>query len=123
MRNLNKVQGRIVNDWVKERFGGVGDHTCGCFMVPSNIDGSHLRIIAASGGGWDHVSVSRHDRIPVWLEMQYIARMFFEPDEVCMELHVPPSSHVNCHPHCLHLWRPLDGVQIPLPPPEFVGPT
>lgn len=43
--------------------------------------------------------------------------------EVCGKRYwVPKRDHINCHPHCLHLWRPLKG-RIPLPPSEMVGPT
>ena len=78
-----------------------------------------LRVIACNGEGWDHVSVSREDRIPTWDEMEKIKRMFFREDETAMQLHVPPSRHINCHPHVLHLWRPHD-VAIPLPPEWMV---
>ncbi len=32
----------------------------------------------------------------------------------------PESQHINDHPRCLHLWRPLDR-EIPLPPSWLVG--
>lgn len=79
----------------------------------------HLNVIACNGEGWDHVSVSRPDRIPTWDEMEKIKRMFFKEDETVMQLHVPPSRHINCHPHVLHLWRPHEGA-IPLPPEWMV---
>jgi hypothetical protein len=53
--------------------------------------------------------------------MEAIKRTFFCASETVMQLHVPPSEHINCHPHCLHLWRPQD-ADIPRPPPEMVGP-
>ncbi|HEY1881361.1 MAG TPA: hypothetical protein VGG68_15650 [Caulobacteraceae bacterium] len=48
-------------------------------------------------------------------------RAFFRDDETAMQLHVPPTDHINAHPCCLHLWAPNDGRQIPRPPGEFVG--
>jgi hypothetical protein len=79
-----------------------------------------LRVIASHGMGWDHVSVSLGHRCPTWEEMSFIKRLFFLPDEVVMQLHVAESSHINIHPHCLHLWRPQH-AEIPLPDPLMVG--
>lgn len=80
-----------------------------------------LKVIASDGYGWDHVSVSCEGRCPTWGEMELIKRLFFKEDETAMQLHVPPQDHVNCHPYCLHLWRPQD-AEIPRPPSELVGP-
>jgi hypothetical protein len=103
----------------------------GCFRLPSPIDGQDLRCLVSAGETsdrrlglppWDHVSVSRADRIPWWAEMDYIARKFFRPKETCMQLHVPDSEHVNHNENCLHLWRPAGLKKIPLPPSIMVGP-
>jgi len=88
------------------------------FKVKSPVSG-HLRVIATSSDGWDHVSISHKSRIPLWKEMEFIKRMFFHPDEVAFQLHVPPAKHINYHANCLHLWRPHD-QPIPLPPIEMV---
>ena len=91
----------------------------GAFMIKSPIDGKTIRIIASNGDGWDHVSVSLEHRMPTWTEMDAIKRMFFKPNEIAVEYHVPPSDHINIHPHVLHLWRP-QRVKIPLPPKWMV---
>ena len=101
-------------------YGDTGDHTCGAFVIPSPIDKAPLRIIASSGEGWDHVSVSRANRPPNWAEMEHVKRLFFKDHEEAMQLHVPVSDHINCHPHCLHLWRPQQ-ERIPRPPGWMVG--
>ena len=85
----------------------------GCFRLRG------LNIIAAWAAGWDHVSVSRRDRCPTWDEMEMVKRAFFRDDETAMQLHVPPSDHVNIHPYCLHMWRP-HFLPIPTPPRMFV---
>jgi hypothetical protein len=76
-------------------------------------------VILASGGDaevpWEHVSVSRQDRTPTWGEMAKVKALFWDDIEAVMQLHVPRSQHINTHPRCLHLWRPI-GVEIPLPP-------
>ncbi|EFH8163197.1 hypothetical protein GI328_23040 [Escherichia coli] len=46
--------------------------------------------------------------------------MFWEPEDAVMQLHVPESQHINNHPYCLHLWRPIN-KEIPLPPQFMVG--
>lgn len=92
----------------------------GAFQMPSPHDQKLMRIIASTGLGWDHVSVSRPDRVPDWYEMEAVKRLFFWPTETAMQLHVPPADHINNHENCLHLWRPLD-VEIPRPPGFMVG--
>lgn len=107
-------------DW--ERQAGLsGTATEGFFLLPAHrLNGPPLRVIATNGGGWDHVSVSTERRCPTWEEMEWVKRLFFDEDETAMQLHVPPADHVNCHPHCLHLWRPHAG-EIPRPPNSYVG--
>ncbi len=105
---------------VLELYGSPGDHSCGVFNVPSPIDGAELHVLASSGDGWDHVSVSRKNRCPNWTEMEHVKRLFFADDECAMQLHVPSSQHINLHPYCLHLWRPLE-TAIPRPPGWMVG--
>lgn len=106
---------RLRTEWVLETFGSYGDHAGGLFVVGA------LRIIASSGEGWDHVSVSLVDRCPTWSEMEVVKRLFFEPYEAAMQLHVPTSDHISFHPYTLHIWRPQN-VPIPLPPKIMVGP-
>ena len=100
-----------------EAYGQYGDPDGGAFVFPSPVDGRDLGVIASVGEGWDHVSVSRKDRAPIWREMECIKRKCFRDDEVAMQLHVPAS--INIHPYCLHLWRP-HGQPIPLPPRHLV---
>lgn len=91
----------------------------GLFTIQSPTDASPLGIVASNADGWDHVSVSHRKRIPNWLEMQHVHRIFFLPHEVAMQLHVPEVDHIDINPRTLHLWRPHEGA-IPLPPKEFV---
>ena len=99
---------------------GWGNKEGGYFAVFSPVQaGKKLRIIASTGMGWDHVSVSLPHRIPTWKEMDYIKRLFFNPDEVVMQIHPAESKHVNNMEFCLHLWRPQN-ENIPLPPLELI---
>lgn len=96
-----------------------GDEQNGCFVVKVK-HGQVLRIIASNGMGWEHVSVSRSDRIPTWDEMCQVKAMFWEPEDCVIQYHPPESEYVNNHANCLHLWRPID-VAIPTPPSLLVG--
>lgn len=60
------------------------------------------------------------NRCPKWNEMCIIKEMFFEDDEVVMQLHPKKEDYVNDHPYCLHLWKPQE-VEIPTPPTFMVG--
>lgn len=120
MRDLHLLDLYRVRDaHVLERWGWTGDETCGSFSVPSPIDRKPLMIVASSGNGWDHVSVSRANRCPNWTELEHVRRLFFRDNETVMQLHVPPKDHISLHPNCLHLWRPQQ-VEIPRPPEWMV---
>lgn len=121
MRNLKLLDCyRITEPWVEEYYGSYGDHETGCFSIKSGADGGQMFVIASSGFGWDHVSVSRTDRCPYWSEMSYIKSLFFKEDEVVMQLFVAVKDHINHHPYCLHMWSPLD-QDIPTPPEFMIG--
>lgn len=121
MRNLRMLdQFRMTDKRTRAYFGGIGDETCGCFSVPSPIDGGEMHIIASAGAGWDHVSVSRKNRCPNWPEMSHVKGLFFKNDETVVQYHVPESDHINVHPNCLHMWRPHK-ADLPRPPGWMVG--
>lgn len=104
----------------------------GAFVVAGEANpGGMLRIIAHDGRdetgtapahllGWEHVSVSLQDRCPTWEEMCLVKGLFWEPEDAVLQIHPPASDYVNNHEHCLHLWRPVDGVDR-LPPSLLVG--
>lgn len=119
MKDLNALNAwRCHDKQIIEHYGNAGDETCGVFKIP--FGGRDLVCVASAGEGWDHVSVSLATRCPSWTEMQHVKRMFFNSDEIAMELHVADTDHISLHPFCLHLWRPQDR-EIPLPPSKFVA--
>jgi len=105
------------------------DSNNGAFLLESPEHGWWLTIIASDGSdpdvpeahGWEHVSVhaSRHHgkavqlRTPNWNEMHFVKNLFWEDDDVVMQLHPRRAEYVNVHPHTLHLWR---HASIPTPP-------
>ena len=94
----------------------------GAFRVRGPL-GRTLQLIISDGGGWEHVSVTYANnklrRTPVWDEMHWVKTLVWQDDECVMQLHPPQSRYVNCHPYCLHLWKPTEG-EIPQPPALMV---
>ena len=117
MKNLN-----FLNKFrVPHHSGGLGDETCGAFLLQGPCS-QQLKIIASSGVEgyeWDHVSISLKNRCPNWSEMDWVKKNFFKKDELAIQFHVPEDDHINLHPHTLHLWRPHN-IEIPLPPKIMV---
>lgn len=95
----------------------MGDRENGCFVISKR----EMVVVVSSGEGWEHVSVSLKTRCPTWEEMEEIKRRFWAPEDTCMQLHVSETDHRNCHPYCLHIWRPTAQL-IPCPPGIFVAP-
>lgn len=97
----------------------------GAFVMPApfghGLAPSSLRIIASDGAGWEHVSISLRDRCPTWDEMCWVKDLFWDECDCVMQLHPPKAEWINCHPYCLHLWRPTGGAVIPQPPALLVG--
>jgi hypothetical protein len=113
MKNLN-----YLNEYrVKFKDGNSGDEFNGMFQL--RINGSPATIIASNGLGWEHVSISHTNRIPSWETMCKVKELFFEDNEVVMQLHPRKEDYVNNHPYCLHLWKPID-QDIPTPPIKLV---
>ena len=71
---------------------------------------------------WEHASVSYPDRCPTWEEMAWIKSLFWEDEEMVVQIHPRRSQYVTYHPFCLHLWRPI-GLALPEPPTIAVGPV
>jgi len=106
--------------------GTVEDGCNGWFRVPSVEPGWSLQIIASDGLDWEHVSLTANDargyrqRVPTWKEMCFAKALFWDDDDVVMQLHPKKSEYVNTHPYVLHLWRPVRAT-IPTPPADLVG--
>lgn len=121
MKPLSELDSCRIRDRERELFGCTGGEDWGLFRV--FVGGKSFLVIVSCQGGWEHVSVSPMSRTrktcPTWEEMCEVKRMFFYPEECCVEYHPPESEYVNNHELCLHIWRPVGGG-IPRPPKEFV---
>lgn len=96
----------------------------GAFRIP-RPEGEDLMIIASPGDAheeipWEHVSISTKNRCPHWKEMCFVKDLFWDAEDMVMQLHPPKSTWINNHPFCLHLWRPTES-EIPAPPQIAVG--
>ena len=94
----------------------------GAFMFAVRGEARAVCCLASDGHGWQHVSVSfgrNSSKTPSWEIMCWVKRLFWEPEDIVMQLHPAESQYVNQHPGCLHLWRPLE-EKIPLPPAVMV---
>jgi hypothetical protein len=114
MKNLNLLDRfRITVD----HYQSSGDDMNGAFVIPFN--GATLRVIASTGEGWEHVSVSLENRVPTYDEMVHIAGLFFRDHEMAIQYRMPVEDHINIHPYVLHWWRPQN-KKIPTPPKHHV---
>ena len=105
-------KGELASDW----------RACnnGAFEIKTIKFKRPLRCIASDGAGWEHVSVSLHDRCPTWEEMCFVKGVFWDDEDTVLQFHPKRSSYVNVHNFCLHLWRQTD-KEIDLPPSILVG--
>ena len=103
---------------------GRSDASCGNnghFFITSLKFNRALAVIASDGFGWEHVSVSTYDRCPTWEEMCHVKKLFWDPDDVVIQLHPAEKNYVNNHPYTLHLWRKAGTNDfVELPPPCLV---
>jgi len=98
------------------------DGGCGyAFISDSKRLSEAAQAVWSLGGGWDHVSISFSNRTPTWAEMCRAKEIFFGADEWVVQYHPAEDEYVNCHPYCLHLWRP-QAESLPTPPSWMVGP-
>ena len=109
------------DDYRIRQQGGEGNH--GAFKIP--LSGrSTAFVISSDGEGWEHVSVhvitQNKSRTPTWSEMCVIKNIFWDEEDCVVQYHPPKSEYVDNHPHCLHLWRPID-QEIVRPPKILVG--
>lgn len=72
--------------------------------------GYYLNFIAGRNeDGYEHVSVSTMtSKLPTWEEMSIVKDIFWDDEEMVVQLHPKKSMYVNIA-EVLHLWRPADG--------------
>ena len=100
----------------------IGDKSFDGFGGEIHFHGWSGTVIASTGAGWDHVSVSPYKKsyIPSWEDMCKIKDIFFKDEEAVIQIHPPKTEYVNNMPNCLHLWR-CTYKDMVLPPSCLVG--
>ena len=100
-----------------------GNNGAFVLLYSQRVAPKNLHCIVSDGEGWEHVSVSLPNRCPYWDEMVFVRHVFWEPEDMVIQLHPPASEHVNCHQYCLHLWRKAGtNDYLERPPAWMVGP-
>ncbi len=84
------------------------------------INNKWLNFIFSYQMGWEHLSVSMPSKTPSWDQMCMMKDIFWNKDEACVQYHPKEEDYVNMHPHCLHIWKPIE-QELPTPPHLLVG--
>ena len=69
--------------------------------------------VERDGRRWLHVSASRSGRMPTYLDLVEVKRVFIGPDRTAYQVFPRESEHYNAHTFCLHLWCCVDGDALP----------
>ena len=70
------------------------------------LDGQKGSVFFGLEGVWEHVSFSPYSgKTPRWDAMCQLKDIFFDDEEVVVQLHPKKSEYVNIKDNCLHLWR------------------
>lgn len=96
----------------------------GVFEFREKTTGKRFFIISSITAGWEHVSVhiitkGKKNILPSWYDMCMIKDLFFDPEEVVVQMHPKKSEYVNLHPSTLHLWK-KEGAEWEHPPPHLL---
>lgn len=125
MKDINEIKqtlGMLIKGEGIDGFGGTVFPTYykkGRVKVDNRVDQAlHFRF--SWGLGFEHLSVSTPVKTPTWEQMCKMKDIFWNDDEVCMQLHPKKEEYVNNMPYCLHIWKPID-KEIPTPPSIMVG--
>ena len=102
----------LTGEWATKK----GDDK-GLFFIPIRLGKPKVKVICANMDnplmGWQHVSCSLPNRCPTWKEMAYIKKLFWGENVTVVQFHPGKSEYVNNHPFCLHLWRHIEGHELP----------
>lgn len=125
MRNIEEIKnttGMQIKMEGQDGFGGTVHKIIYKSGKPkfSNKLEDNLNFIFSWGCGFEHLSVSTPVRTPTWEQMCLMKDIFWNDDEVCMQLHPKKENYVDNMQFCLHIWKPID-KEIPQPPSIMVG--
>lgn len=122
IKTIKSTPGMIIKKEGQDGFGGTVfpvEYRKGKLKIENGIDKA-LHFIFSWGCGFEHLSVSTPIRTPSWEQMCMMKDIFWNDDEVCMQLHPKKEDYVNNMKFCLHIWKPID-TEIPTPPSIMLG--
>lgn len=67
------------------------------------------------GEVWEHVSVSRCDRLPSWEDLVLVKELFVGREREALQLLPKRSEHINLARHCLHIWARTNRSRVVMP--------
>lgn len=122
IEEIKKTMGMKIKAEKKNGFGGSVfpiEYKNGKAKIVQDYD-KVLNFMFSWACGFEHLSVSTTVKTPTWEQMCKMKDIFWNEDEVCMQLHPAKENYVNNMPYCLHIWRPIN-KEIPTPPNLMVG--
>lgn len=67
------------------------------------------------GAWWLHVSIAHPERLPSYMDLVELHRVFVGEDRKAIQVFAPKSEHVSIHSRALHLWACLEPAGDGLP--------
>ena len=122
IEEIKKTMGMKIKAEKKNGFGGSIfpiEYKNGRAKIVQDYD-KVLNFMFSWACGFEHLSVSTTVKTPTWEQMCKMKDIFWNEDEVCMQLHPAKENYINNMPYCLHIWRPTN-QKIPTPPNLMVG--
>lgn len=125
MKDLNKIKqtmGMKIKKESKNGFGGSVfpiEYKNGKAKIIQDYD-KVLNFMFSWACGFEHLSVSTTVKTPSWEQMCKMKDIFWNEDEVCMQLHPAKEDYIDNMKYCLHIWKPIN-EKIPTPPNLMVG--
>lgn len=105
MRDIEEINKKVL--WTEKKLYNNPAMKAAYIVLPSKVRAS--LIVGFNDDGWEHVSMELFARrLPTWEEMCYIKNIFWDDEEVVIQIHPKKSTYVNIT-EALHLWRPVDG--------------
>lgn len=122
LEEIKKTMGMKIKAEKKNGFGGSilpVEYKNGKAKIIQDYD-KVLNFMFSWACGFEHLSVSTTVKTPTWEQMCKMKDIFWNEDEVCMQLHPAKENYIDNMSYCLHIWRPIN-KEIPTPPNLMVG--
>ena len=92
--------------WLKENPLSMYGIRMGFLDLPTGVRG-HI-VAGRNEGGFEHVSIElMARRLPTWEEMCFVKNLFWDEEEMVVQIHPKKSQYVNIT-EALHLWRAIN---------------